>query len=341
MDPVAALGIGLLALLGLAAIFWPRYGLWFRFRRAREFTARVYTEDALKHFYKAELEGVRPTLQSLAGALQVTLNRAADVVERLQSCELLLVAGDEMSLSPSGRRYALNIIRAHRLWEQHLAEETGVEETMWHREAERQEHRISPEEADRLAAQLGHPMFDPHGDPIPTKEGELRTPAGEPLAAVEPNHWARIVHIEDEPESVYAQIRALGLSAGMLVRLLESSPQRIRLWVDGDEHVLAPVVASNIGVRPVTQTAAEEGEDYKSLSRLRPGDRATVQRISPRCRGAERRRLLDLGILPGTEVGAEMTSLGGGLTAYRVRDALIALRREQADLIQVRAGETA
>jgi DtxR family Mn-dependent transcriptional regulator len=322
-------------LAGFVALFWPRGGLLGRVRRSREFSARVFGEDALKHFYNVELLGRRPTLQSLAGALQVSLNRAAEVVAELQRRELLNVSGEEMRLRPEGQRYALSIVRAHRLWEQHLAEQTGVAESEWHRRAERKEHLISPEEANRLSARLGHPTHDPHGDPIPTAEGKLAPQQGRPLAALAPNQTGRILHIEDEPEAVYAQIQALGLCPGMTVRLLEAQPQRVRLWVNGEEHLLAPVVASNISVVPWMPEPIEEAEPGRFLDSLRPGDRAQVVRISPRCRGGERRRLMDLGILPGTWLSAEMASPGGNLMAYRVRDALIALRKEQAALIHV------
>ena len=336
IEPLAALALGLLALAVLAVVLWPRWGLLARVARSRDFMHRVYGEDALKHVYEAEVMRRRPTLQSLAGALQVTLGRAADTVADLQNRELLDISGEEISLNPAGRRYALNIIRAHRLWEQHLAEETGVAEAEWHRQAERKEHFISPEQADQLAARLGHPPYDPHGDPIPTARGELAPREGSPLATIEAGQPALIVHIEDEPESIYAQIEALGLYPGMTVRLLESSPQRVRFWADGEEHVLAPVVAANITVKPVAPAVIEEPVASEVLASLLPGASAHVLSISPRCRGVERRRLLDLGILPGTRITAEIVSPAGNCTAYRIRDALIALRREQAGLIHVK-----
>ena len=71
------------------------------------------------------------------------------------------------------------------------------------------------------------------------------------------------------------------------------------------------------------------------LSALQPGESGIVTTISPACQGVERRRFLDLGILPGTVITAEMVSPGGNPTAYRIRGALIALRREQATLIHM------
>jgi len=78
-----------------------------------------------------------------------------------------------LNLTSDGRSYALRIIRVHRLWEKYLADETSVSENEWHQKAEEVEHLITPEQADTLAAQIGNPVFDPHGDPIPSASGLL------------------------------------------------------------------------------------------------------------------------------------------------------------------------
>jgi len=121
----------------------------------------------------------------------------------------------------------------------------------------------------------------------------------------------------------------------LVVRVLERTPQRIRFWANGEEHVLAPMVAGNISVLPVTLREAEELPEGERLSGLARGGGARVVRLSARCRGPERRRLMDLGLLPGTMVTAELDSPSGNCRAYRVRDALIALRLDQGDMIQV------
>jgi DtxR family Mn-dependent transcriptional regulator len=334
VDPLAALAGGAGFLVLLVVFWWPDRGVYARWRRWRRFSMRVLEEDALKHLYKAELQGARPTLQSVAGTLGESLGRAADVLVALQERKWVQVLGQEIKLLPAGRRYALNIVRAHRLWEQHLAEQTGISEADWHRLAEMEEHRLSPSEVDDLSARLGHPAYDPHGDPIPTSEGEFAPGGGRPLGMLDRDGWGVVWHVEDEPESVYAQVRAIGLYPGTMVRLLESSDRHVRIWANGEEHVLAPVVAANVSVQ-VAAPREEEESGSVPLSALGLGQSGRIQRLSRRCRGAERRRLLDFGLLPGTLVSAEMLSPAGNLTAYRVRDTLIALRREQAANIQV------
>lgn len=314
----------------------PDSRLWSRWRQTRSVNERVQAEDALKHLYNCKFEGRVPTVDGLAGALHLTRDAAVALLGRLEADGLVQVAAGRIELTAQGQTTAVHIIRAHRLWERYLAEETGFAQEEWHGRAEQQEHHISPEEADRLAAALGHPTHDPHGDPIPTAEGDLYDPGGQPLSAAPLDVPLRVVHVEDEPEVVYAQLVAAGIHPGMVVRVVESTPERVRFLSQGDEHVLAPIVAVNVSVATLPEPAVAVEPGAKTLARLEPGEAAAVVSLSPACRGAERRRFLDLGILPGTEITAELRSPSGDPTAYRIRGALIALRREQAELIRVR-----
>jgi DtxR family Mn-dependent transcriptional regulator len=237
------------------------------------------------------------------------------------------------------------MVRIHRLWELYLADTTGLQESEWHTRADHLEHTVSETEISALSQELGNPLHDPHGDPIPTEDGELVTKETVPLPEAPLNRPLRIVHIEDEPTVVYKQIVAESLSPGTIVRVLEKDPQRIRLWAEGSERVLAPSLANNIGVVPVPKKHVADVErelvDSSRLNRLRPGERAKVVGISRACRGPERRRLMDLGFVPGTCVEVAMVSPSQDPTAYLVRGTLIALRREQAGWIQVSPREEA
>jgi DtxR family Mn-dependent transcriptional regulator len=257
----------------------------------------------------------------------------------MQRKELISVQGDELRLTSVGSRSALQIIRAHRLWERYLATETGYTEEEWHDQADRFEHLLAPEAAEALDTRLGRPTHDPHGDPIPTADGELVLHGGQPLTSMPLDEPLRIVHIEDEPEAVFAQLMAEGLYTGMRVRQMEQSSHRVRFWADGDEHVLAPIVAANISVVSAAQEEPAIAEQALPLNKLLPGQHGSVLALSPRLRGAERRRMMDLGVLPGTEIKAEMTAPGGQPTAYRIRGALIALRSDQAEMIHITKSE--
>lgn len=333
VDPLVSLVVVLLALVLAVVLLWPGTGLAWRWRRGLAAQDRVEVEDALKHIWDGEYRQRPATLESLAGALGLTGRAAADLVDRLGRLDLLDHEDDTLRLTPEGRREALRVIRIHRLWERYLAEETGLDAREWHAHAERREHGTSEQQAEALAATLGHPRFDPHGDPIPMASGELPPHQGVPLTQLATDQAAEVLHVEDEPEAVFAQIVAAGIGPGMRVRLIERTPQRLRIEAETDEVVLAPVVAANITVLPIEQ--AESVASMTRLSAIAPGESAEVVALAATCRGAQRRRLLDLGVVPGTRVTSELRGPSGDPTAYRIRGALIALRRDQAHHIFV------
>lgn len=335
VDPRLALAVaGALALL-LALLFWPRRGLLPRRLRARLMSGRVYREDALKYIHKTEAKGRRPTLEGIAGALGIGRDEAARLIAAMSADGLLVDDAGTPRLTPPGHEAAIHIIRAHRLWERYLAEETGYDEEDWHSRADAAEHDLSPAEVAALAARLGNPSHDPHGDPIPASGGALVPHGGQPLATLPLDRPARIVHLEDEPEAVYAQLVAESLSPGQIVRVTAAGPERVTFWTNGDEHVLAPILAANIFARLLPEEEPNPVHGTRPLSDLRVGETTRVMALAPGLRGQERRRLLDLGLLPGTEVTAELRSPSGDPTAYRIRGATIALRAEQAKHVRI------
>ncbi|MCK4800581.1 MAG: DtxR family transcriptional regulator [Anaerolineales bacterium] len=335
IDPLIALlsGIGVILFAGL--LFWPQSGIFWRLQKRRELTEKVLIEDTLKYIFKCERNQKSATVESLAGMLSTSMGRATEILTITQSRGLLEMTGNKFMLTETGRKTATQIVRAHRLWERYLADATGFKEADWHQRAERLEHKLSLEEVDRLSASLGHPTHDPHGDPIPTPRGELVSHGGMPLSDLPVHSTARIVHIEDEPDVIYAQIIAEDLHPNMVVELDEVSSDRILFWVNDQEHVLAPIVAANISVVPLVEKNQVETLPGVPLDSLRPGEKGRVTAISSLSKGVERRRLFDLGIIPGTEIGVEMSNPGGDPTAYRIRGSLIALRSSQARLIKV------
>lgn len=338
IDPLLALlAFGAVA-AAVAAVFWPRRGLAARITRLRKLSDRVRLEDALKHLYHCEYAGGRSTEESLAGALETSHAGAVRLLVRLE--EMGFVFSDEagVRLTDEGRGYALRIVRTHRLWERYLADRTGVAPGDWHLEADRQEHTLSPAEAEDLASRLGHPRYDPHGDPIPTASGEVPRPVGMPLTSLELGQLATIVHLEDEPPEVFDEIVAAGLSPAMQVRVLDVSNEEVRFEAEGREHRVRPIVARHITVEPLP--ADVPADRHETLADLREDETGCVVRITPACQGPQRRRLLDLGVVPGTLVTAELVSTGGDPVAYRIRGALIALRREQASWVRIRRTDT-
>lgn len=336
---ISLLSVGIIIVIS-AVIFWPKIGLLPRWRRSQQNTRRVLIEDALKHLYDLEYKDFTCTLQSISGFLAISNEKSIQVMARLESLGLARAHSDGFELTPEGRSYALRMIRVHRLWERYLADETGMAETDWHRKAEKLEHNMSEREVEVLDASVGHPSYDPHGDPIPTRTGKLPPKKGQPLTDLKEGELAEILHLEDEPDSIYAQLVAERLHPGMQIRILEKSTQRLSFIAKGEEVVLAPIVAANITVEPITPQKEFE-EPFESLASLKIGERAEVTGLSKACRGQQRRRIMDLGVIPGTVVSAEMKSASGDPTAYKIRGALIALRKTQAELIQIKPKEAA
>ncbi len=334
VDPLLALSVfGILALLALA-FFWPRRGGLARLREYLEMTQRVRLEDALKHLYKCEYGGRACSVNSLAGAMEIPRPQALHLLGQLEELKLARAEAEAFELSEEGREYALHIVRTHRLLERYLADRTGIEPTEWHQEAERREHAFSPSDTEDLSARLGHPRYDPHGDPIPTAQGELPPLSGVPLTTLQAGDVASVIHLGDEPKEVFQALSQVGLSPQMPVRLLQTDPGEVRFEAGGKTHSLPPVVARSITVVPLSGAEFQPGRE-ETLADGETGEELRVVGIHPALQGPQRRRLLDLGLVPGTVVEVELRSPGGDPTAYRVRGALIALRRNQARWILV------
>jgi len=335
-DPVTALALFAAASALTAAVAWPRSGIAARIASYRRLGSRVLAEDALKHVYHCEASGRTASIESLAGALDVPQSRAVAVVRDLTTRELLRQTGREFAPTDAGRAYAVHVIRSHRLWERYLADRTGVGPAEWHEQAEIAEHALSRADADRLASRLGSPLFDPHGDPIPTAQGHAPVRRGAALSSLSTGESATIIHLEDEPREVFDHLIEAGLALGMTVHVVSTSPEAVVFQAGGREVRLAPVFASNVTVR--YGAVPQEPLSLASLADVKPGGEAVVAGLAAACQGPQRRRLLDLGFVPGTVVTAEMSSALGDPIAYRVRDAMIALRREQAGWVRIESG---
>ncbi len=306
-----------------------------RWKEKKEMTSRISIEDTLKHFYHCERNQETPLPESVAGILRTSVADATDVLTEMERHQLISRAGNRWQLTDSGRDYALQVIRAHRLWERYLADQTGFPESEWHTQSDKLEHKLSHEETEALANRLGHPRFDPHGDPIPTADGRLPEAKHISLAALPVEQPAEVVHLEDEPEAIYRQLGEHGIHLGTVLRVLRRGDDGIEVWLPSGTVQLTTAQAANVSVEPIAESEIVLPEPTVPLSALKPGEQGRVVNISPACKGAERRRMMDLGIVPGTIIKAEMVSPSGDPTAYLIRGALIALRREQASLINV------
>ncbi|MCB1098947.1 MAG: FeoA domain-containing protein [Verrucomicrobiae bacterium] len=297
---------------------------------------RVQLEDALKHLLNCDESGRGATVDSLAGALGKSQRHAAEILGHLRGRGLATATGDTHHLTEDGRLYALQVVRTHRLYETWLARETSTPPADWHRAAHKAEHDLEAAAVDALANSLNNPRFDPHGDPIPTREGRLPNRPLASLASWPDGRAARIEHVEDEPETLFRQAEALGLAPGTHLessRHLENGA--IETTVENRKIVIPSAVAPLIHVaEPRVDHEAPAG--LRRLSDLPLGGEAEIHELAPTCTGAERRRLLDLGVVPGTRIRCEFASPFGSPRSYDIRGALIGLRDHQANRILIR-----
>jgi DtxR family Mn-dependent transcriptional regulator len=331
-NPLILLTFGFIIIVFFFFVYYPEKGIIAKWKKSRYATKKVLIEDALKFLYNCEYNNLTCSLDGIAGNLSISTDFATEIVEKLETMGLIKISKESLKLTSEGRSYALRVIRVHRLWEKYLADETSLRENEWHQKAEELEHTLTPEQANQLAAQMGNPVFDPHGDPIPTSSGDIPAKRGDPLTDMKPGEFANIIHIEDEPYAIYSQILAEGLYPGMQVRLIETTQHKIRFIANGDECVLSPLIAKNITVGILQFEKKIEGK-FKTLSTLKIGEKGTVLGISKALRGQQRRRLMDLGIVPGTEIEAELESFSRDPIAYKVRGTTVALRKQQTDRI--------
>ena len=324
-----------LAILLIALIFIPHIGLLAIFKTYRAARERELVEDALKHLLDREQHGRQASPESLAGTLNLQRGRITRLIEDMETQGLLESRGANLHLTTQGERWALHVVRAHRLWERYLTDEARMPLGKIHGESERREHSLTEAQLNDLDAALGHPMRDPHGDPIPTREGTLLKAEGMPLTAWQAEGPVRIVHLEDEPALAFEQILAAGLRLGQTIRILDRNPQRILLTDGETEFRLAPAVAANVSVAPLPESEVAKANSIP-LAELTYDQRAEIVVLDEAVQGFTRRRFLDLGLTPGTVVYPELQNFFGDPRAYRVRGTLIALRKDQAAQIWVK-----
>jgi DtxR family Mn-dependent transcriptional regulator len=156
------------------------------------------------------------------------------------------------SLTEAGREEALRLLRRHRLIETFLLEHLGYSWQEVHEEAERLEHVVSDVFTERLAELLGHPDYDPHGDPIPTRDGSLEPDDSFPLAAAAAGQRIRISRVGHKDAPTLAFLEGNGLVPGRVFEVKEVRALDGVVTVEGEageSHALGESLARSIFVR--------------------------------------------------------------------------------------------
>jgi len=159
-------------------------------------------------------------------------------------------------LTELGERKAMEVIRHHRLLELYLARQLGYSWDKVHEEADKLEHVISEEFEDKIDSLLGYPTVDPHGDPIPSKEGIISSRIGRSLLDLQNGEHARILRVNDQDAEKLRYLGQLGLYPEACVQLIERAPFEgpLRILVGNApnqvEHQLGVGLAKHIVVTP-------------------------------------------------------------------------------------------
>ena len=184
-------------------------------------------EDYLKAVYEIELVGGggAAATTDIATRLGVAPASVSGMVRRLADQGLLSYERYHgVTLTTAGRRAALRTVRRHRIIESYLANALGYPWDRVHEEAERLEHAASDELIERMAQALGEPTADPHGAPIPTREGAVDERPRHTLAELEEGERARIVEVSDDDPSMLRYLAELDLMPGADLTLLARAP---------------------------------------------------------------------------------------------------------------------
>ena len=211
-------------------------------------------EDYVKTVYKlGELGAAAITTTALAAALEVAPSSASGMVRKLDAVGLVEHAryGD-VELTAAGRRLALDVVRRHRLIELYLVDALGYSWDEVHDEAEQLEHVVSDKLLDRIAERLGDPAYDPHGDPIPSRDGTIQTSPTVLLSSLPPGSTGRFVRVSDADPDLLRHLHGLGVALGDRVEVVErqpfGGPLLVRIGAPATPHSLAPGITDAMSI---------------------------------------------------------------------------------------------
>jgi DtxR family Mn-dependent transcriptional regulator len=217
--------------------------------RRDDYTAPV--EDDHQANYDLERSGGSAATSEIAQRLAIAPASVSGMIRRLADQGLLEHERYRgVRLTDNGRRVALRMIRRHRIIEAYLTQMLGYAWDRVHDEAERLEHAASDELVDRMASALGEPEVDPHGDPIPTREGLIDERVHRTLEQLPPGERGRVVSVSDRDGARLRYLGELGLTPGEEVEVVDRAPfdGPIAIRVAGELRQIGRALASIVRV---------------------------------------------------------------------------------------------
>ncbi len=211
-------------------------------------------ENYLKNIYKLQSNEGKVTTSSLSERLQVSPASVSEMIKKLaEEGSLTHTPYKGVELTEEGKKLALRIIRKHRLWEMFLAEVLHFGWDEIDQEAERFEHVMSDKMEDKIDEVLGHPLIDPHGDPIPTKEGKIKYEIGSPLSKANEGTTVRVLRVSDSNSEMLQYVSSIGISLNknILIKQKMSFDNSMLVMINSKEINISSTIAENIFVENI------------------------------------------------------------------------------------------
>ncbi len=219
-----------------------------------EQTLTISIQDYLKSIYELTENGETASTNALAKKLNISAPSVTGMVQKLASAKPALVEYQKhqgVTLTTEGKKAALEVIRHHRLLEAWLVQTLGYSWDEVHEEAERLEHVISEDFERRIAAAMGHPVRDPHGELIPTEDLEMPSDDSTPLSALRPHQSGLIQSIKSPDTNLLRYLQDLGLLPGVRVEVqnYSSFDENLTIRARHKTIVLGLAVTSKIYIK--------------------------------------------------------------------------------------------
>jgi ABC-type Mn2+/Zn2+ transport system permease subunit/Mn-dependent DtxR family transcriptional regulator len=236
----------------------PRRGLIPRAVRRLKARAGAAVDDLLKDLLALDrFAPVAPEM--LAERIGQAVGAVGRALRRLERSGLVCRSAAGLSLTPEGRRRAMQVVRTHRLWERYLVDRGGLPSEEVHATADRLEHVSTPELTERLDEVLGRPAVDPHGAPIPREDVAIARPEDYLLSELHPGQEGVVSQVEDEDPEVLYKLTSLGMVPGTRVRVVASTDSGVEVLLNGQARIVERKVARNVFVLPDKGAPATRG----------------------------------------------------------------------------------
>jgi DtxR family Mn-dependent transcriptional regulator len=218
-----------------------------------EQTLTVSIQDYLKRIYELTENGEIASTNALAEKLNIRAPSVTGMIQKLASSKPALVEYQKhqgVTLTKEGKKAALEVIRHHRLLEAWLVQTLGYSWDEVHEEAERLEHVISEDFERRIAAAMGHPVRDPHGELIPTADLKMPYDDSTPLSSLRPDQTATIQRVKASDPKLLRYLEDMGLVPGAQIKVKEYSPydHNLTIQIGRKSFVLGLSITSKIFV---------------------------------------------------------------------------------------------